>query len=146
MDITLLATFLSPFLPQLMKLGGQAAEKVTEVVSEKFGEAAWVKAQKIWERLSPKVEEKKDLKVSMEQLAAKPDSTARQAVFQEELEALLNENPDLGKAIAQIMQEDAPDGTPGTQILQNVTGNKNQVIGQVLGGKVVGNVEGNVTI
>lgn len=145
MDITLLATFLSPFLPQLVKLGGQAAEKVTEVVSEKFGEAAWIKAQKIWKHLSPKVEEKKDLKVSIEQLAAKPDSAARQAVFQEELETLINENSDLAKAIAQIMQEDAPDGTPGTQIIQNVTGDKNQSIGQVSGGKVA-HVEGNVTM
>lgn len=109
------------------------------VVSEKFGEAAWIKAQKIWERLFPKVEEKKDLKISMEQLAAKPDSAAPQAVFQEELETLVNENLDLAEVIARIMQEDAPDGTPGTQILQNVTGNKNQVIGQVLGGKGVGN-------
>ena len=146
MDITLLATFLSPFLPRLLKLGGQAAEKMTEVVSEKFGEAAWIKAQKIWERLHLKVEEKEDLKVATAQFAAKPDSPARQAVFQEELEMLLNDNPDLEKAIAQIIQEDAPDGTPGTQIVQNVTGNKNQVIGQVLGGKVVGNIEGNVNM
>lgn len=145
MDITLLATFLSPFLPRLLKLGGQVAEKTTEVVSEKFGEAAWTKAQKIWDRLHPKIEEKADLKVATEQVAAKPDSTARQAVFQEELETLLNENPDLAKTIAQIMQEDAPDGTPGTQIIQNVVGNKNQSIGQVFGGKVA-NVEGNVTM
>ncbi len=145
MDISLLATFLSPFLPRLLKLGGQAAEKATEVVSEKFGEAAWTKAQKIWGRLHPKVEGKADLKVAIEQVAAKPDSTARQAVFQEELETLLNEHPDLTKAIAQIMQEDAADGTPGTQIIQSVTGDKNQSIGQVSGGKVA-NVEGNVTM
>ena len=146
MDIALLATFLSPFLPHLIKLGGQAAEKVTEVVSEKFGEAAWVKAQKIWDRLSPEVEAKEDIKVAATQVAAKPDSTARQAVFQEELEALLKENPELVQVIAQIMKEDAPDGTPGTQIIQNVVGDKNQVVGQVFGGKVVGSVEGDVTM
>jgi transketolase len=145
MDISLLATFLSPFLPRLLKLGGQAAEKATEVVSEKFGEAAWTKAQKIWGRLHPKVEEKADLKVATEQVAAKPDSRARQSVFQEELETLLNEHPDLAKAIAQIMQEDAPDGTPSNQVVQNVIGNKNQSVGQVFGGKVA-NVEGNVTM
>jgi len=146
MDIAIIASFLAPFLPQLMKFGGQAAGKVTEVISEKAGEAAWTKAQKIWERLHPKVEEKEDLKVAVSQVAAKPDSTARQALFQEELESLLNDNPDLLEAIAQIMREDAPDGTPGTQIVQKVTGNKNQVIGQVFGGKVVGNVEGDVTM
>ncbi|EKU98235.1 hypothetical protein Lepto7375DRAFT_7498 [Leptolyngbya sp. PCC 7375] len=120
MDIALLATFLSPFLPHLVKLGSKAAEAVTEAISEKFGEAAWTKAQKIWQQLSPKVEAK------------------------EELEALLNENPQLAEAITKIMQEDAPDGTPGTQIVQTVTGDKNQTIGQVFGGTVVGNVEGDV--
>lgn len=146
MDIALFTAFLSPFLPHLIKLGGQAAGKVTEVVSEKFGEAAWKKAQKIWGRLHSEVEEKEDLKVAAIQVAAKPDSNARQAVLQEELEVLLSENQQLAAAIAQIMEEDAPDGTPGTQIVQNVVGDKNQVIGQVFGGKVVGNVEGNVTL
>lgn len=146
MDIALLTTFLSPFLPSLMRLGGDAAAKVTDVVSEKFGAAAWAKAQKVWERLQPKVEAKDELKVAAAQVATKPDSTARQAVLQEELEALLNENSDLATAIANILQEEAADGTPGTQIVQNVTGNRNQVIGQVFGGKVVGNVEGNITM
>lgn len=146
MDIALLATFLSPFLPHLVKLGGKAAEAVTEAISEKFGEAAWAKAQKIWQRLSPKIEAKEDMKVATTQAVAKPDSQARQALFQEELEVLLNENPELADAIAKIMQEDAPDGTPGTQIIQTVTGNKNQTIGQVFGGTVVGNVEGDVRI
>jgi len=54
--------------------------------------------------------------------------------------------PQLAEAIAQIMQEDAPDGTPGTQIVQHVTGNQNQVIGQMMGGTVFGNVTGNVTL
>ena len=144
MDIALLATFLSPFLPHLVKLGGKAAEAVTEAISEKFGEAAWTKAQKIWQQLSPKVEAKEDMKAATDQAAAKPDSQGRQAVFREELEALLNENPQLAEAIAKIMEEDAPDGTPGTQIIQTVTGDKNQTIGQVLGGTVVGNVKGDV--
>ncbi|MBW4655711.1 MAG: hypothetical protein KME20_22120 [Kaiparowitsia implicata GSE-PSE-MK54-09C] len=52
----------------------------------------------------------------------------------------------LAEAIAQILQADAPDSTPSTQIVQTVTGNQNQVMGQVTGGKVVGNVTGHVTL
>jgi len=52
----------------------------------------------------------------------------------------------LAEEIAQILATDAPDGTPGTQIIHHVTGNQNQVIGQVTGGKVFGSVQGNVTI
>ncbi|NEQ47588.1 MAG: hypothetical protein F6K00_30205 [Leptolyngbya sp. SIOISBB] len=139
MDIALMTAFLAPFLPHLLKLGGQAASTVTEVVAANFGEAAWGKAQKIWGCLEPKVEDNEELKIAATQVASKPDSSARQAVFQEELEVLLSEYPDLATAITQIMEEKSPDGTPGTQIVQNIVGDRNQVIGQVFGGFIVGN-------
>ncbi|WP_255519356.1 hypothetical protein [Oscillatoria sp. FACHB-1407] len=44
------------------------------------------------------------------------------------------------------MQEDAPDGTSGTQIVQHVMGNQNQGVGQVTGGNVFGNITGNVNL
>ncbi|MGG6297877.1 hypothetical protein ACQ4M4_26080 [Leptolyngbya sp. AN02str] len=146
MDVALIVSLLSPFMPKLLELGGQAAANITDVVSEKVGEAAWEKAQQVWKKLRPKVEENPDLKVATEQLATKPDSTARQAVFQEELETVLTENPDLAAAIAQILQTDASNRIPSAQIIQTVTGNQNQIIGQMTGGKVFGTVQGNVTI
>jgi hypothetical protein len=57
---------------------------------------------------------------------------------------LLEQDEELFKAIEQILEADAPDGTSGTQIVQNVT--VKQVIGQVSGGNVFGNITGNVTI
>jgi hypothetical protein len=51
----------------------------------------------------------------------------------------------LVNAIAQIFAADGSDGTPDVQIVQTVTGDRNQVIGQVYGGRVFGNVEGNVS-
>jgi transketolase len=142
MDIAVLTTFLAPFLPYLMKLGGKAAEGA----AGKLGEDAWNKAKAVWSKLSPKVEASSEVKVAAEQVAAKPDSQARQSVLQEELEALLQQNPELAEAIARIMREDAADGTPGIEIVQKVTGEKNQTIGQMYGGKAVGNVEGDVTM
>ena len=146
MDIALLAAFLSPFLPHLMKVGGQATEKITEVLAKNFGEAASSKAERIWAKLYPNFEEKEDLKLAATQVAAKPDSSARLAFFQEELENLFSTNSELAKEIAQIVSEPGPDGMPSTQIMQDVTGNKNQTIGQVFGGKILGNVDGNVTL
>jgi hypothetical protein len=67
-----------------------------------------------------------------------------QVVLKIQLKKLLAQDEALANAIAQILAADAPDGTPGTQIVQNVTGDRNQVIGQVSGGQVFGNVEGNV--
>ncbi|MGG6297890.1 CHAT domain-containing protein [Leptolyngbya sp. AN02str] len=144
MDIALLASLLSPFLPALLKLGSQTADKLTDVMSDGLSEAAWEKAQKIWGKLSPHVDENSDLKVATEQLAAKPDSKGRREVFQEELASMFERNPKLAAAIAQILQEDASDGTPTTQIIQTVTGNQNQVIGQVSGGNVTYNMSGSI--
>ncbi len=141
MNIAVLTAFLSPFLPFLVKLG----EKAADTAAGKFGEDAWNKAKAIWSKLHPKLEAKKDVKVVAELVAADPENEPRQALLQAELKTLLEENPDLAEAIIKIMQQDAPDGTPGAQTIQNVIGSKNQVIGQVYGGNVFGNIEGNVT-
>jgi transketolase len=142
MDITVVTAFLSPFVPFLIKLGDKAAEES----AKKLGEDGWNKAKAIWSKLHPKLKVNQDLKVAFEQVAAKPQSKARQAVLEEELEKLMNENPELAKVIAKVLQEDAPDGTPGTHIVQNATGNYNQVIGQTEESKVIGTVKGNPTM
>jgi transketolase len=133
MDVIALTAFLTPFLPFLIKFG----EKSAESVASKFGEDSWNKAKKVWDKLHPKVEAKEEAKVAAEQVAAKPDSKARQAVFQEELETLLQENPDLVEAITQIFQE-KPATTGATQIDQNVNNTKGQVMRDMKGGQATG--------
>jgi uncharacterized protein YqcC (DUF446 family) len=145
MEIATLTAFLSPFLPFLLNLGGKAAEKATETAAGKFGEASWVKAQAVWEKLSPKVEAKESAKEAAVDLENAPEDEDLQAVLRVQLKKLLEQDEALGRAIAQILQADGSDGTPGVQIVQTVTGNQNQVIGQMTGGQVFGNVEGNVT-
>jgi hypothetical protein len=73
-----------------------------------------------------------------------PEDEDLQVALKVQLKKLLAQDEALANEIAQILQEDGTDGTPGTQIVQNVTGDRNQVIGQVSGGQVFGNVEGNV--
>jgi hypothetical protein len=146
MEIVTLTAFLSPFLPTLLRLGGKAVDKATESAAGKFGEAAFAKAQAIWGKLSPKVEAKEAAKEAAIDVANSPDDEDSLAALRVQLKKLLEQDEELMKAIAQILAEDAPDGTSGTQIVQNVTGNQNQVIGQVTGGKVIGNITGNVTI
>jgi hypothetical protein len=124
-DIALAAKdHLVPYLPLLMN------GAITQI--GKSGVEIAVK--QIWEKLEPAL--KGDVRAAAEQVAAKPESEPRKAVFLEELETLLNENPDLAKTIAQIMAE----SNIGTQINQLSTGDGAQNIGQVLGGKVFGNL------
>jgi hypothetical protein len=146
MEIATLTAFLSPFLPSLLKLGGKALEKATESASGKLGEAAFAKAQAVWAKLSPKVEAKEAAKEAAIDVAKSPEDEDAQGALRLQLKKLLEQDEELMKAIEQILKEDAPDGTSGTDIVQNVTGNQNQVIGQVLGGKVIGNITGDVTM
>lgn len=150
MDPATLTAFLAPFLPTLMKLGGKimdtAITKSGETAGAQLTEKALNKASAIWEKLFPKVEAKESAKEAAEDVARAPDDADAQAALRLQLKKILESDPNLAGAIAEIMEEDAPDGTPGTQIVQHVTGNQNQVIGQVLGGTVLGNITGNVTL
>jgi hypothetical protein len=146
MDIVALTAFISPFMPFLLKLGGKAAEKATESAAGKFGEASWGKAQAIWTKLSPKVEAKEAALEAATDVANAPEDKDLQVALRVQLKKLLEQDEALERAIAQILQEDGPDGTPGVQIVQTVTGDRNQVIGQVTGGKVIGNITGDVTM
>jgi hypothetical protein len=122
MDIAVLTTFLSPFLPFLLDLGKKATEKATESAAGKFGEAAWKKAEGVWGTIQPQVEASPDVKAAIEQVAAKPESEARQAVLREELEALFKAQPDLLSAIVQIMTDETASNAPRTQIQQTISG------------------------
>jgi len=55
MDVSQLAqvvtTFLTPFLPYLLKVGAKAAEEA----GKKFGADAWEQAKALWGKLRPKV-------------------------------------------------------------------------------------------
>lgn len=150
MDPATLTAFLAPFLPTLMKLGGKvlegAAAKSGETAGTKLTEQAMNKANAIWEKLFPKVEAKEAAKEAAEDVAKAPTDNDAQVALRLQLKKILDSDPDLAAAIAKIMEEDAPDGTPSTQIVQHVTGNQNQVIGQMTGGKVFGSVTGNITL
>jgi hypothetical protein len=135
MEIVTLTAFLSPFLPTLLRLGGKAVDKATESAAGKFGDAAFVKAQAIWGKLSPKVEAKEAAKEAAIDVANNPSDRAK-LVLEVQLEKLLEQDEELMKAIAAILEEDAPNGNAGTTIVQNVKGNRNQIIGQMNGGTV----------
>lgn len=142
MDPATLTAFLAPFLPFLINLGTKASESA----AGKFGEDAWSKAKAVWGKLHPKVEAKESAKESVEDVANAPEDEDLQTALRVQLKKLLEGDHVLAEEIAAILQADAPDGTPGTQIVQSVTGDQNQVIGQMTGSKAIGNVQGNVTM
>jgi hypothetical protein len=112
--------YIVPYLPFLI-------EGASKGIGKSAGE---ITVKEIWGKLEPKLNAKNDAKQAAMDIVAKPDSEARKAVFQEELETLLIENPDLVQELTQI----------------SVTGAGNQVIGLVSGGTVLGHVTGDVTL
>jgi hypothetical protein len=141
-DITTLSSFISPFLPHLFQLGEKAVNKAAESAASKFGEAGWKKAQDIWGELSPKVVVKPAALEAVTDVIDNPKDATYQTVLQVQLKKLLDQDPDLAKAIEQILAAES-DGIPGAQIIQNVIGN--QVIGQNYGTAIM-NVQGDVKL
>jgi CHAT domain len=135
MDSTTLTASIAPFLPFLLNLDNKTPES-----------AVFSKAQAIWEILGSKVAAKSTAQEAAIDLAKNPNDKDLQAALRVQLKKLLDQDAELSKAIQKILQDTTPAKTSGTRIEQNVTGNNNQVIGQLSGGHVFGNINGNVVI
>lgn len=135
MDIAVLTALLSSCLPFLLKLGDKAAESAVT----KLGADAWETGKKIWETLRPKAEEKKDVLGAAEALAASPDDEVCQQFFQNRLQKLLKDNPDLAAEIAQILAEQPLPAIAG-QVSQQIGKVEGQAINQMTGGQAIGQI------
>ncbi|MFK8183341.1 MAG: CHAT domain-containing protein [Phormidesmis sp.] len=144
MEISTLATFLTPFLPYFLKLGKGADETETETAANQFGEAVWQKAQMVWAVLGSKVDAKASAKEAAADVVNEPEDEDSQAALRNQLKKLLANDEALANQLATIFQSD--NSTSTTQITQTVKGNKTQTIGPISGGQVFGNVSGSVII
>jgi hypothetical protein len=148
MDPATLTAFLAPFLPALLNLGSKAATSAATKAGETAGiqltDTALNKAKAVWEKLRPKVEAKESAKEAVKDVAKAPEDADSQAALRIQLKKILDADPALATAIAQILEY--ADSIAGTRVVQTVSGNQNQVIGQVSGGQVFGNIIGNVPL
>jgi hypothetical protein len=97
----ILTTFLAPFLPYLLKKGEQAAD----VAIERFGQAAWKRAQALWAKLRPKVEDKEAAREATEDVAAAPDDELARSALQLQLRKLVADDPDLAAELAEMLED-----------------------------------------
>jgi hypothetical protein len=141
MDIGLLVTFLTPFLPSLLNIGG----KVFDGALDELGADALRKAKSIWTNLSPNLKANPAAQEAIADLADAPDNPNLQAVLRVQLQKLLQQDPALIKTLTAILNEPGTNGIPGTQIVERVIGKRNQIIGKNYG-TAIANVKGNVTI
>lgn len=128
MDVSILVSFLAPFLPFLIKVGEQASEEA----GKQLGSDAWAKAKKIWEKLKPKVDNK-PIQETIADVASQPEDADFQAALRVQLKKMLNQDTDLSNELDLLMQRDSLDTASTTKIEQRITGDRNKTIGKVDG-------------
>ncbi|MEZ2240662.1 MULTISPECIES: hypothetical protein [unclassified Microcoleus] len=128
MDVSILVSFLAPFLPFLIKVGEQASEEA----GKQLGSDAWAKAKKIWEKLQPKVDNK-PIQEAITDVASQPEDADFQAALRVQLKKMLNQDTDLSNELDLLMQRDSLDTASTTKIEQRITGDRNKTVGKVDG-------------
>jgi hypothetical protein len=96
-----LVTFLAPFLPYLVKKVEAGADKAIEAL----GADAWERAQGLWQRLRPKVEEKEAAGEAAAALAENPDDAVAQGALQFQLRSLVESDPGLAADLARMLRD-----------------------------------------
>ena len=129
------AATLAPFTPFLIEVGKAGGKKLAEVVAEKGGEAAWKKAQALWDKLQTRFRDDAEVQGAATMVAAKPEDEARQTMLAEVLGARLQENPALaqelfdllggGEAVQQVLAER---GSWVEDVTQRMEGGGKQIV------------------
>ncbi|MGA9350312.1 MAG: hypothetical protein WBW48_16130 [Anaerolineae bacterium] len=96
-------TTLAPFTPFLIEVGKAGGKKLAEVMAEKGGEAAWKKAQALWDKLQTRFHDDPEVQVMATVVAVKPEDEARQTLLAEVLGARLQENPTLAQELFDLL-------------------------------------------
>ena len=96
-------TTLAPFTPFLIEVGKAGGKKLAEVITEQGGEAAWKKAQALWDKLQARFQDDDEVQVMATVLAVKPEDETRQTLLAEVLGARLQENPALAQELFDLL-------------------------------------------
>ena len=108
--ITQSSRFLIPALPVLWHASKEAAEKISDGVLKKTGEAAGSAAveagRKIWSWLQPHAEQRPGLREAIEEVAARPEDPDAHGTLRTQMRKLLEAQPqlvpELEKIVAQV--------------------------------------------
>ena len=129
----LVVSFLSPFLHHLINMGQPAAAAAGKKLGEKIGEGTWNKVQDVWNKLSPKVNEKPLAKGAAAALAEDTQDEDAMEALTKQLDRVLTAKPHLAKILQQMMNTNAEIVQKVVTVTQTVTGDKNIVIGDASG-------------
>jgi hypothetical protein len=141
-------SFLTPFLPYLLKAGKKAGEELAGEAGKKFGDAAWEGAKHLWGKLRPKIEERPAALEAVQEVANAPSDPDAQAAVRVQLKKILSADESFAAEIARLLEAAGPRTTYNAVLYGSgaiAQGNGNVVAGA--GGVAVGgNVNGGITV
>jgi hypothetical protein len=97
----LLISFLGPALGFLLRKGEDAVGDAVKAL----GSAAWERAQGLWTKLWPRVQEDETARQAAEAVAKDPKDAAAKGALQFRLRALLEADPELATQLGQMLDE-----------------------------------------
>lgn len=92
---TAVVATLTPFLPYLINSGETIGEKLLEVIAERGGEAAWQRAQTVWQKIAARFRSEPEFEKTAELVAINPVELQFQKLLGNQLAKRLAEHPEL---------------------------------------------------
>jgi hypothetical protein len=97
------AAILAPFTPLLIEAAKFSGKALAEMVVQKGGEAAWKKAQALWNKLRNRCCDDPEMTSIVTLVAANPEDEARQTMLAEVLGARLQQDPRLAQDLFDLL-------------------------------------------
>lgn len=102
-DVAAVGALLAPALPYLLKSAEHAASQAATAIGDK----TWEYAQRIWDKLSDRLDERPGTREAAEDVAADPGDEAAQQVLVYQLRKLLERDEGLAAQVEALMTEAA---------------------------------------
>lgn len=107
LDVTAVAaavtTFLAPFTPFLLDTARASSAKFVEVISEQGGEAAWQKAQALWQKIRDRFGDDAKMQGTASTVAADPADEDALKLFAKTLSQHLKDHPEAARELAEVL-------------------------------------------
>jgi hypothetical protein len=130
-----IVTTLAPFTPFLIEMGKVSGKRLAEVITEKGSDAAWEKAQALWDKLKVHFGDDPEVQSAAAMVAAKPEDETRQTMLAEVLVDRLQGHSALAKELLELVggqesiQQVLADRSSWVEnVAQRMTGKGKQVV------------------
>ncbi len=93
---------LTPFLPYLLPAATGVGKAALKKAGERIGDASWNRAEALWNKLWPKIQERPGALEAARDLADAPNDNDAQGAFSLQLKKMFAEDDDLTKTVTQF--------------------------------------------